>query len=310
MYTVGPKCGRQASWRKTAVGYVVVEMQPDICADRENEIDPTTMLDSITRQCRRWFGRDKAFYKTLHDMLGIVPDNIELYKLALVHRSASVMLPDGKPANNERLEYLGDAVLEAIVSEYLFLEYPEQTEGFLTQMRSRIVSRASLNDISERIGLDRHIVSNFSGVCQHRHLYGNALEALIGAIYLDKGYDFVNRFVINDLLRRYVDLDDITNREVDFKSRLIEWCQKSKRSIHFNTVSGDGSSLRSPVFTAKIIIDGIELGHGTGGSKKEAEQKAAWAVSQILGNDDIGDYFLNTVDSTMERYSAANGSVN
>ena len=135
------------------------------------------------------------------------------------------------------------------------------------------------------MGIDKYIVANFNGTYSHKHLNGNAFEALVGAVYLDKGYDFANRFVINGVLRRYVDLSDITTTEVDFKSRLIEWCQKSKRSIHFNTASDEESTMRNPRFLSKIIIDGIELGHGTGSSKKEAEQKAAWAVTQIVGND-------------------------
>ncbi len=268
------------------------------------------MFDAIKRGFHRLFGRDKEFYATIHSMLGLTPDNIDLYKLALIHRSASVSLPDGNTANNERLEFLGDAVLEAIVSDYLFIEYPEQTEGFLTQMRSRIVSRATMDDIASRIGIDRHIVARFSGTYSHKHLSGNALEALIGAIYLDKGYDFANRFVINNLLRRYVDLSDITNTETDFKSRLIEWCQKSKRSIHFNTTADAESTVQQPKFLSKIIIDGIELGHGCGSSKKEAEQKAAWAVTQIVSNDEVGDYFMDTVDMSLEKYKAVHGKIN
>lgn len=266
------------------------------------------MFDCIKRQIRKRFGRDREFYAIVDDLLDITPDNIELYKLALIHRSASVMLPDGSPANNERLEFLGDAVLETIVSDFLFIEYPEQTEGFLTQMRSRIVSRASLDNISSEMGIDRYIVANFSGAYSHKHLNGNAFEAIIGAVYLDKGYDFTNRFVIDGVLRRYVDMSDIAETEVDFKSRLIEWCQKSKRSIHFNTATDGESSMRNPRFLSKIVIDGIELGHGTGSSKKEAEQKASWAVTQIVGNDEIGDFFMDTIDTSFEQYTAGNGT--
>ncbi len=268
------------------------------------------MFDAIKRIFRKRFGKDREFYAVIDRLLGITPDNIELYKLALIHRSASVTLPDGAPANHERLAFLGDAVLETIVSDFLFIEYPEQTEGFLTQMRSRIVSRASLDEISSKMGIDKYIVANFNGTYSHKHLNGNAFEALVGAIYLDKGYDFANRFVINDVLRRYVDLGDITSTEVDFKSRLIEWCQKSKRSIHFNTASDETATMRTPRFLSKIVIDGIELGHGTGCSKKEAEQKAAWAVTQIVGNDDIGDFFMETIDLSFEQYTAGHGEAN
>lgn len=268
------------------------------------------MFHFIKRQLRKR-GKDKEFYGVIRELLGITPDNIELYKLALIHRSASVELPDGGYANNERLEFLGDAVLEAVVSDFLFIEYPEDTEGYLTQMRSRIVSRTSLDAISSDMGLDRYIIANMSNASIHKHLFGNTLEAMIGAIYLDKGYDFTNRFVINDILRKYVNLGDVTQTETDFKSRLIEWCQKSKRSIHFKTVNAEDSTSHSPKFMSKIIIDGIELGHGSGSSKKEAEQKGAWAVAQILGNDDLGDYFLDTVDDSFEKYTnGSDGKIN
>lgn len=283
---------------------------PTYGVPREPAILQKAMFDAIKRIFRKRFGKDREFYAVIDRLLGITPDNIELYKLALIHRSASVTLPDGAPANNERLEFLGDAVLETIVSDFLFIEYPEQTEGFLTQMRSRIVSRASLDEISSKMGIDKYIVANFNGTYSHKHLNGNAFEALVGAIYLDKGYDFANRFVINDVLRRYVDLGDITSTEVDFKSRLIEWCQKSKRSIHFNTASDETATMRTPRFLSKIVIDGIELGHGTGCSKKEAEQKAAWAVTQIVGNDDIGDFFMETIDLSFEQYTAGHGEAN
>lgn len=268
------------------------------------------MFALIKRHTRRFFGKNRNFYKALHQLLGITPDNIELYKLAMIHRSASITLPDGSAANNERLEFLGDAVLETIVSDFLFIEFPEQTEGFLTQMRSRLVSRTSLDDISARMGIDRYLVANYNGTYSHRHLTGNALEALIGAIYLDKGYDFANRFVINGLLRKFVDLGNITENETDFKSRLIEWCQKSKRSIRFHTSPDAESTMRNPIFLSKIVIDGIELGHGRGSSKKEAEQKASWAVTQIVGNDEIGDFFLDAVDMSLEKYRSDNGEIN
>lgn len=268
------------------------------------------MVNRITRLFRRRFGRDKEFYALIYELLGIVPDNIELYKLALIHKSASVALPDGSQANNERLEFLGDAIIEAIVSDYLFIEYPEQAEGFLTQMRSRIVSRTSMEDIARKIGLDKHIVAKFNGTYTHKHLSGNALEAMIGAIYLDKGYDFTNRFLINVVFGQHLDLSDMFHTETDFKSRLIEWCQKSRRTIYFNTMHDKDSTSHTPKFVSTITIDGIELGHGAGASKKEAEQKAAYSVSQLLNDDEIGDYFLETIDNTFEKYKAKDDKVN
>ena len=269
------------------------------------------MLAFIKRHIKTVSGKEKEQYKALRKLLGFTPNDISLYTLAMTHRSASPLLPDGNrnPANNERLEFLGDAVLETIVSNYLFRELPGVTEGELTQIRSRIVNRMMLDEISKRMGIDRYLVKSDNNNKTQKHVVGNALEALIGAIYLDRGYEFTNRFVLEAILCRYVDIKDIMNTETDFKSRLIEWCQKSKRSIKFSTVQDNESTTQVPYFKSRIIIDGIELGHGKGNSKKEAEQKASWAVSQILGNDEIEDYFMNMIDSCMERYNAQEGKI-
>ncbi len=266
------------------------------------------MFEFIKRPFRRRFSKDREFYEVVRHLTGTTPDNIDLYKLALIHRSASVILPDGTPANNERLEFLGDAVLETVVSDYLFIEYPDQPEGFLTRMRSRMVSRASLDEIARSIGLDRYIIANFSGSNSHKYLFGNAMEALIGALYLDKGYDFTNRLLINRIFRDNMDMANMTSTETDFKSRLIEWCQKSKREIRFRTGPDPASTHKSPMFISTVIIDGIELSNGCGTSKKEAEQKASCAVTRIL-NDEVGDYFLDTVDTSFEKYND-NGKAN
>lgn len=141
-------------------------------------------------------------------MFGFIPNNIELYKLALIHKSASLVLEDGRAINNERLEFLGDAVIEAVTSDYLFIEYPDRDEGFLTQARSKIVSRQSLNVLAVNIGLDRHVISNGSTSVTQKHIYGDAFEAMIGAVYLDQGYEFVNRLLINRIYFRHLSLDE------------------------------------------------------------------------------------------------------
>lgn len=238
------------------------------------------MLDFLLRPLRRHFGRDKAYYKIIDDMFGFIPHNIELYKLALIHKSASLVLPDGQSINNERLEFLGDAVIESVTSDYLFIEFPDQDEGFLTQLRSKIVSRQSLNGLAQRLGLDHQVISNGSGGITQKHIYGDAFEAMMGAIYLDQGYEFVNRLLINDIYYNYLNIDDLTESETDFKSRLIEWCQKTRHRILFRTEHDKGSSSNHPIFHSAVIVDGIEVGHGTGDSKKEAEQQAAFSVSQ------------------------------
>ncbi len=229
-------------------------------------------------------------------IFGVVPDNIELYKLALLHRSASVFLDDGTAINNERLEFLGDAILEAIVSDFLFIEFPSEDEGFLTQMRSKIVSRASLNELAARIGLTEHVVYNTNGNHSQRHLYGDALEAMIGALYLDKGYDFTNRLFINNIFRRHLDLNEITATEIDFKSRLIEWCQKSRRQITFDTAFSPRSTGTNPDFISRVLIDGIEMCYGHGHSKKEAEQNASFMLSELVTSDTRTDHILELTD--------------
>ncbi len=229
-------------------------------------------------------------------MLGFTPDNIDLYKLALVHRSASIRLEDGNVVNNERLEFLGDAVLECVVSDYLFIEYPGEPEGFLTRMRSRLVSRASMNELAKTIGLDRYVISNPGGSFIQKHLHGNAFEAVIGAIYLDKGYNFVNRMLINDIFRKYVDLGDMSHTETDYKSRLIEWCQKSRRTIRFDTTVCDHTDLNAPKFLSHVFIDSINVSAGEGLSKKEAEQSASLTAMKVM-SDEVGYYILDKIDN-------------
>ena len=186
------------------------------------------MLESLLRPFRKSFGRDKAYYKTIDRLFGFAPNNIELYKLALIHKSASLILENGEAINNERLEFLGDAIIEAVTSDYLYIEYPDRDEGFLTQMRSRMVSRQSLDALAVSLGLDKEVIANDIGMVQ-KHLFGDAFEAMMGAVYLDKGYNFVNRLLINNLYPKYINLEGLTESETDFKSRLIErnLCQQS-----------------------------------------------------------------------------------
>ena len=232
------------------------------------------MIDRLLFPFRVWFSKDRQFYKALNDILGIYPNNIELYKLALIHKSASIVLDDGTHINNERLEYLGDAVIEAVVSDMLYIDFPYEKEGALTQLRSRIVSRSSLNELALRLGLDEYVVSYSSFNNSRKHIYGDAFEAMMGAIYLDKGYDFTNRLLINGIFKRYVDMNSLLETETDYKSRLIEWCQKKKK--HLNIASHEGGNNEEDVlqFYAVVTIENVDYGYGIGESKKEAEQRA------------------------------------
>ena len=252
------------------------------------------MFDFILRPFRRNFGKDKIFYRAVDDMFGFIAHNIELYKLALIHKSASVVLENGQQINNERLEFLGDAVLESVTSDYLFIEFPDKNEGFLTQLRSKMVSRQSLNGVAKRIGLDEHVITGSSHNTSQKHIHGDAFEAMIGAIYLDQGYNFVNRLLINKVFVDYIKLDSLLESETDFKSRLIEWCQKSKRTIEFHTES-DGEA-HQPAFVSRVLVDDLKVGSGRGSTKKEAEQSAAKTACLLL-SDDMGDFILEKYDS-------------
>lgn len=257
------------------------------------------MFRFILRPLRRRYGEEKNYYQTIYSLLGFVPDNIELYKLALIHRSASVLLPDGQSANNERLEFLGDAILESVVSDYLYIEFPDFTEGELTKIRSRIVSRTSMDEIARKMGFSECVVTNNNGFYSNKHLCGNALEATIGAMYLDRGYEFTNRYVIGNILSKYLDMGDMSSNDTDHKSRLIEWCQKSRRNIEFITQSAHDATLQKPRFVCTLRIDSMEFGHGDGQSKKEAEQMAAGITIALL-NDETSEAFMDAIDEISE----------
>ncbi len=257
------------------------------------------MFKLIRNFIKRNYGEDREYYAMVYDIWGFVPYNIDLYKLALIHKSASFVLEDGTHINNERLEYLGDAIIEAVTSDYLYIELPTLSEGVLTQLRSKIVSRQSLNAIAKAMGLERHVISNNGAggrSPQQKHILGDAFEAAIGAIYLDMGYDFVNRLLINQIYSEYINLSDLMHSETDFKSRLIEWAQKQHHTIEFVTTHDSSSTMHRPLFFSKVLISGVEVGHGTGESKKEAEQRAAQSVSEGV-SDEASDELLDRVDS-------------
>ena len=171
--------------------------------------------------------------------MGLYPTNIGLYKIALRHRSASVHISNGISINNERLEFLGDAIIDSIVAEFLFRHYPDKKEGFLTQMRAKIVSRTTLNRLAKHIYLEENIISYTRHNVVKKNIYGNAFEALAGAVYLDKGYKETYNWLIHQIILKYIDLDKLETTEIDFKSRLIEWGQKNKTEVLFQTNETD-----------------------------------------------------------------------
>ena len=246
------------------------------------------MFGFLKRLIRRNFGIDKEYYRFVDEMFGFVPNNIELYKLALIHKSASQSI-GGHHINNERLEFLGDAVIESVTSDYLYIEFPDKNEGFMTQLRAKIVSRQSLNDIARKIGLDKYVVYNSGGNFTQKHIYGDAFEAMMGAIYLDQGYEFVNRLLINNIYYNHLSIDSLTESETDFKSRLIEWCQKNRHNVVFRTRSDARAPHTAPTFYSTVLIDGIEVGHGVGDSKKVAEQSAAASLSHEMSDEECAE---------------------
>jgi ribonuclease-3 len=218
----------------------------------------------------------KESYLQLYRILGFYPDKIAYYQLALRHRSSTPHTAKGHRLSNERLEFLGDAVLNSVVTDILFNHYIHQQEGFLTNTRSKVVSRDFLNNLAVEMGLDKLVVtSNTLNNSQHQNIYGNAFEALMGAIYLDYGYKQCKRFVQKRVFSRLVNLDRLATNEQNFKSRIIELCQKHRLSYEFELVEDRLESPNRHLFTTRLVIDGKVIAEATGRSKKSSQQKAA-----------------------------------
>jgi ribonuclease III len=215
------------------------------------------------------------FSSRLKKIFGFRPGNLKLYEVAFIHRSATFTLPDGKKVNNERLEYLGDAVLSAILSDYLFEKFPDASEGFMTKIRSRIVNREILNQLAVSMGINKILISNVNSNHPTKNLYGDALEALIGSVFLDKGFKKTKKIFIKNILNKYLDLETIINTDTDYKSLVFEWVQKNKSNLIFTYNEEYDFNLKKSVFSTTLIIDRQEMGVGQGSSKKEAEQEAA-----------------------------------
>jgi ribonuclease-3 len=227
----------------------------------------------------------RDFGSRLKKILGFRPRNLKLYEIAFIHRSATFRMPDGKKVNNERLEFLGDAVLDAILSDYLFEKFPDANEGFMTKIRSRIVNRDVLNELAISLGINKTIISNISSVHPTKNLYGDALEALIGSLFLDKGFKKTKKLFIRNVLNKYLNLNDIVNTDTDYKSLVFEWVQKNKSNLIFTYNEEYDFNLRKSRFSARLLIDKEELGEGHGSSKKEAEQEAAGQAWKRLRNN-------------------------
>lgn len=221
------------------------------------------------------FRKDKELYSKLYKILGFYPKHIDFYRTAFAHRSQMYRNRKGKRTNNERLEFLGDAVLEAVVSDIVFRHFERASEGFLTNTRSKLVSRAALNELGNELGIDKLLKSATQQTSHNSNLVGNAFEALVGAIYLDQGYEACIKFVSKRIVGRLVNVDDVAQKEVNFKSKLLEYCQKNRIHIEFSLKNMDTTNGNAPVFRTLAKIEGVPVGEGKGYSKKESEQLAS-----------------------------------
>lgn len=230
---------------------------------------------------------------SIYKIVGFYPDNIHLYEQAFLHKSSSIEAGDGRWMNNERMEFLGDAVLDAIVADIVYKHFQNKREGFLTNTRSKIVQRETLNRVAVELGLDKMVVYSAKLNSHNNHMYGNALEALIGAIYLDKGYDTCYRFIRDVIIKKYIDLDNIAKKEVNFKSSLIEWSQKNKLEISFELIESFTDNDGNPVFQTGVFLSDEQIGVGIGYSKKESQQNAAKMAVKKLRTDKDFQLFIS-----------------
>jgi ribonuclease III len=222
---------------------------------------------------------DKQLLLQLEHIVGFTPKHIEYYRLALMHRSK----PDDVTNSNERLEFLGDAILGAIIAEYLFKKYPYQDEGYLTELRSRIVRRETMNNVALRMGLNKLVQYNQNDRGLSRsHIFGNALEALIGAVYLDQGFAKTRTFILNQIIRSYVDLATMESTDTNYKNQLLSWAQRNGKVLAFDTIDEKNEGTRK-LFTVAIMLDGQQVASGTGYNKKDAGQVAAKSAMDLLG---------------------------
>ena len=223
--------------------------------------------------------KDSLSYR-VKEITGFFPKNKTLFKQALTHKSVAKKDKEGHLIDNERLEYLGDAVLDTVLADFLFKKFPYENEGFLTQMRSKVVNRKQLSNIATSIGLDKLVRVDAQRRAIHSSIYGNAFEAFIGAIYLDKGYDGTAKYIINDILRHHIDICQLKETEDNYKSVLLEFIQKTNGLVSYRTVTNPKNE---NTFISSVILDGKEYENAMGRSKKEAEQNASFIALKAIG---------------------------
>lgn len=245
------------------------------------------MLSNLLDRIKLHFQKDSELRKALHGMLGFYPRNLEIYRIALAHKSHVYRNRKGRSFNNERLEFLGDAILEAVVSDIVFHRFERRSEGFLTSTRSKIVQRSSLNRLAKEIGLERLLQVPSQRRGHNSNIGGNAFEALVGAIYLDRGYKTCQWFVENKIVGCLLDIENVANKEVNFKSKLLEWTQKNRVQVDFENEETLDEKNDSPLFNSTILLEGLTAGEGRGYSKKESQQRASRDALTRLRRDPL-----------------------
>ena len=241
------------------------------------------LLTYVARIFRNHTPEEKKLIIAIRAIVGATPRNLKLYSLATLHTSISNKDEKGFRPSNERLEYLGDAILGAVIADYLFKRYPFKDEGFLTEIRSRIVNRESLNNLGRKLGLNVIIKvdSQKKGMYSHKSLYGDALEAIIGAVYLDRGFKFCRQFIVNKLIEPNFNIDMIIRTNTNYKSQLIEWAQKSAKNVRFDSKEKKDSGQHRE-FEVNVYLDDELRQTGYGPSKKKAEQTASRKLLESL----------------------------
>ncbi len=240
------------------------------------------MLSNFIDRIKLPFRKDKELYLCLYKIIGFYPRKIEYYKTALLHKSIARRNEKGKPVNNERLEFLGDAILDAVVGDIVFEHFPGKREGFLTNTRSKLVQRETLGRLAQEMGINELILSNGRGTSHNSYMGGNAFEALVGAIYLDRGYDACMKFMKKRILAQMINIDKVAYKEVNFKSKMLEWSQKNRVQMEFRLISQQKDDQGNQVFNYQIFIEGIEGCSGKGYSKKESQQMASKLTLDLL----------------------------
>ena len=263
------------------------------------------MLSNIIDRIKLPFRKEKELYSDLYNILGFYPHNIAYYKVALMHKSLGHRATakelkalkkknskPGKRINNERLEILGDAVLDAVVCAVVYQRFPGKSEGFLTNARSKMVQRGTLGKLAQQMGLSRLILANNRNMSHNSSMGGNAFEALVGAIYLDRGYDACRWFWEKRIMGTFLNINKVAYTEVNFKSKILEWSQKNRVNIEFRLEDQSQDENGSPIFAYTILLEGVEGCRGEGFSKKESQQKASEQTLKKLRSDDT---FLDSV---------------